>query len=123
MRLSSSHARVLVSAWFALVLLSPLQAAAMGIGHQMTIACRMMPAIRVSGHGSQGGMRSMAACHTLQCHHRFGPRIARARFRAPPALAVSSWPPLVVSGPRYPTLHPPSARGPPLYRRYSHLLI
>ncbi len=122
MRLSSSHARVLVSAWLALVLLSPLQAAAMGIGHQMTIACRMMPAIHVGGHGPQGGMRSMGACHNLQCHHRFGPRIARVRLMAPPA-AASSWPRLIVSGLRYPTLRPPSARGPPLYRRFSRLLI
>lgn len=123
MRLSLFRARLLISAWLALVLLWPLQAAAMGIGRQMTVACRMMPQVRVSGHMSRGGRHGMAACHNLQCHHRFGPRTVHARQAPPVTLSVRTVSLSSVSAMRCATYTPPGARGPPLYLRLSRLLI
>ncbi len=123
MRSSVFSVRLLISAWLALVLLWPLQAAAMGIGHQMTVACRMMPAILVSGHLSQGGGHGMAACHNLQCHHRFGPRTVHARLFPPVTVSVRRVSLSSVSATRCATYLPPGARGPPLYLRLSRLLI
>ncbi len=123
MRLVLFRARVLISAWFALVLLWPLQAAAMGVGREMTVACQMMPALQVSGHMSRGGRHGMGACHKLQCHHRLGPRTVNAHW-VPPVMASV----MAVFLPFEPTLRsasraPQGIRGPPLYLRLSRLLI
>lgn len=118
MRLLAFRARILISAWVALILLWPMQAAAMGIGRQMTLACRMMPVLHV------GGGHGMGACHSLQCHHRLGPR-GVSTHGAPPILASV----VAVSSPSESALKSGFRafsgiiRGPPLYLRLSRLLI
>lgn len=123
MRRLMFRARLLISAWFALILLWPLQAAALGVGHRMTLACRMMPALHVAGHMSLGSGRGMGACHELQCHHRLGPRAVTAHSApsAMPSFVILSFSPVFTRG--CPFAPASGIRGPPLYLRLSRLLI
>ncbi len=119
---SAAPARLMLAAWLTLVMLWPIQAAALSLGHRMTRACRMMPGMASMSMGQQTPVHGLNACRQLQCRHTLGLRALGAGAALPVTLTLQfSAPTLPVLQRVRPDLN--IARGPPLYLRFTRLLI
>ncbi|MHB8252680.1 MAG: hypothetical protein ACYDEV_03055 [Acidiferrobacter sp.] len=106
--------------WLAVTLLWPLQASsAVMVGHGNMASCRFMPGME-RGHSGL----SMQACHRLQCQRHMGPTGKVAAHLNIPAAFVTSIPfPLAAPQTHFRVVFRARPRSPPLYTRYSRLLI
>ncbi len=105
----------------------PLQAAAYQVGPQRTAVCRLMPRIGAMAHVPKrlhGAALGMNACRQLQCHHRLGP-LAAVIVMVPPLLPMRYSGPGIVSFTVNAAwrVHRPTSRAPPMFLRFSRLLI
>ena len=122
---SAARARLMLAAWVTLVMLWPIQAAALSLGHRMTPACRMMPGMASMASmsvGSQTPMHGMNACRQLQCRHTLGLRTLGAGTALPVTSTLRFFALTLLVLHRF-RPYASIPRGPPLYLRFAHLLI
>lgn len=123
------HARFIVLAWLAFVLLWPVQGAkALTIGHGAMVACPFMPGMMMHATMQTGkifhGPLSMMACRHIQCHHQLGMNVYHATAHIPLHRVVNHIAPpqtRILSLQRQ--LHAQIPRWPPPDSRSTRLLI